>query len=102
MIDNGTCSGTSECVTINNISVAEISENLVSIYPNPVNDVLTISNPDGRSLELKLFDLNGHIVLISQSNASVIPLDMKQLSKGIYTLNVYHENNVQVIKVVRN
>lgn len=102
MIDNGTCSGTSECVTINNISVAEISENLVSVYPNPVNDVLTVSNPDGRSLELKLFDLNGHIVMTSQSNAAVIPVDMKQLSKGIYTLNVHHENSVQVLKVVRN
>lgn len=102
MIDNGTCSATSECVTINNINVTEITENLVSIFPNPVNDVLTISNPDGRSLEFKLYDLNGHVVLSNQSGANTIPVDMKPLAKGIYTLNVRHENSVQVVKVVRN
>lgn len=102
MIDNGTCSATSECVTISNINVAEISENLVSVFPNPVNDVLTISNPDGRSLEFKLYDLNGHVVLSNQSGATAIAVDMKSLAKGIYTLNVRHENSVQIVKVVRN
>lgn len=102
MIDNGACSETSECVTISNINVAEISENLVSVFPNPVNDVLTISNPDGRSLEFKLYDLNGHVVLSNQSGATAIAVDMKSLARGIYTLNVRHENSVQVVKVVRN
>lgn len=102
MITNGSCSATSECVTISNISVAELSENLVSIFPNPVNDVLTVSNPEGRSLVLELFDVNGHLVSTLTSEAASIPVEMKSFARGIYTLNVRHENSIQTLKVVRN
>ena len=102
MIDNGACSETSECVTINTINVTELSEELVSVFPNPVNDVLTVNNPESRTLVLELFDLNGHLVFTQQSEAAIIPVEMKTLARGIYTLNIRHENNIQVIKVVRN
>jgi len=63
------------------VSVAEAFVSELSIYPNPVNDKLFLSNFTG---EFLIHDVTGKSVIqgsISSTNSSV---DVSELSKGIY------------------
>ena len=42
-ITQGSCTGISECTTISNVSLLEENEKEVMIFPNPSNDIITIS-----------------------------------------------------------
>lgn len=73
-------------------SVPETTENDLKIYPNPVVDMLRISNAQG-TLNVKLYDLQG--ILLLQTNQST--LDFSSYKAGVYFLNV----NGQIKKIVK-
>jgi photosystem II stability/assembly factor-like uncharacterized protein len=60
--------------------------NEVLIYPNPVENWLTITNRNNRSLSLQLIDVNGKQVYLSASSLSTIQVNMKRMPKGAYIL----------------
>lgn len=74
------------------------AENYLSIFPNPVNDRLTISFPRKVSGEiwLNISDLSGKRVKTLESktiNNSGISLLIADLKPGIYLINIQSENN---------
>jgi hypothetical protein len=60
--------------------------NKVLIYPNPVENWLTITNRNNRFLSVQLIDVNGKQVYLSASSLSTIPVNMKRMQKGAYIL----------------
>ncbi len=64
-------------------SVPETAENDLKIYPNPVVDMLRISNAQG-ALNVKLYDLQGILLLQTNQNA----LNFSTYKAGVYFLNV--------------
>lgn len=78
--------GWPDCVT----SVGEETSSSVSIYPNPVHDVLQI-NLDGYEgpVSLELFDMNGKIVdHLSGSYFTPISLQVNDVKPGCYYLKL--------------
>jgi len=74
---------------------------IVNIFPNPVSNNLTIENPFSGSLQLKVFNQLGQIVLKQKTSSTL--LDVSKLSKGIYFLNINSEDgNTQTIKFIKN
>jgi len=61
----------------------------IEIYPSPANDYIRISNPNAKSLEAKLYDLYGNLVLSGKHDAQ---LDISNLSSGVYILVVRDVN----------
>lgn len=81
--------------------VAVASE--LSIYPNPVADVLTIANPNNVNLKsVSITDLNGRtiksIALESDTDATV---DVSDLSAGVYLVTVADDNGKVTKKIVK-
>lgn len=72
-----------------------------SYYPNPVNDVLTVSYNNVIS-EITAYNLLGQEVLQSKPEAIIGTLDMSKLSKGTYMIKVTSEDRVKTVKVIRN
>ncbi len=66
-------------------STYELDGEQIEIYPNPVSDLLQVNSTSSLSLELNLFNINGHLV-ISVDNVSTI--DCSQLIEGTYLLKV--------------
>ncbi|HNH22874.1 MAG TPA: T9SS type A sorting domain-containing protein, partial [Ferruginibacter sp.] len=58
----------------------------VRIYPNPVNDVLYFENPDSDACTLELINLQGEIVLRTESTNNNIP--MRQVQPGVYKVRI--------------
>lgn len=63
----------------------------ISVYPNPANEVITISAPS-RIKGIKVVNLLGQIVIIQ--NGFSDNLDISNLKSGMYILKIIQENGV--------
>lgn len=73
------------------------------IYPNPVTNTLFFKTPFSTKQQLQVFNQLGQQVLQQNSNESSTWLDVSNLSKGLYFLNITSENsNSQTIKFIKN
>jgi thiol-disulfide isomerase/thioredoxin len=73
-------------------AINDINSSL-SIYPNPVKDVLTI---DGIYNSVNIYDVFGKLVLTSQTQKTI---DVSTLSNGIYMLEINTEQAVKTKKI---
>ena len=83
------CNDTTECATITvtvNVGIDEISGANINIYPNPVKDVLTITNYELGITDVKIYDMLGREVLESRLLDGKV--DVSQLSSGTYVLRL--------------
>ena len=77
-----------------NTTAATIHKNLadiISIYPNPVTDIVTIHISDKESYHLKLINIYGKVVL-STAFLNEKSLNIKNLSNGIYIVTITNKN----------
>jgi hypothetical protein len=84
-LTNGCGTVSSECVTINNMNVPEIL-NEILVYPNPSLDLVYIEGLTETSIPFKLQDVTGRAVLEGMFNASSYVLDVTRLSSGNYRI----------------
>ncbi len=73
----------------------------VSIYPNPVSNVLTVSatGVEG-SVELKMVDVLGKVVL-TESGAPLNKVDVSNFKNGVYLVYVYNKGDlIQTKRIV--
>jgi Secretion system C-terminal sorting domain/Fibronectin type III domain len=104
---------TTSTFTTNALKQAEVGtmveENTWNVYPNPAHDELTIqySVKEAHTTLLKLVDMSGRVVkqlnTMSEEGLNEIALDLHDLANGIYTLQVYSNNElVRVTRVSKN
>lgn len=85
------------------VAASKLANNFV-VYPNPVQDLLTIKHQDDASVNtLKIADLQGKVVLTSLINANQTEskVDVSKLSKGVYFLILNHKNQQEFIKLIK-
>jgi len=81
-----------------------VDSNLVvpqlSIYPNPVGDVLTMNSKQPRPLTVRVFNLMGQQVWEMVGMIGTIQVDVSRWSKGVYFVRVIDQGTQQVGKAV--
>jgi hypothetical protein len=78
---------------------------LVSVFPNPFSDVLTISfsKPTLGTVELEVADILGRIVLSKSYLAGqALEVRFNPISPGIYILKVTYKNKAYLKKIIKN
>jgi hypothetical protein len=70
----------------------------VQIYPNPVNDILHIQHSQS-NFKLKLSDISGKVII---EYKNVNQIDISNLEKGIYLLELENEGNLKSVRVIKN
>jgi len=102
--DNDFYVGQVEDYTVNvteNLAVSDIRKNNISVYPNPVNDILNISS-DQEIHSIKIYDLSGKNILNTYKKGKQIQVDFSGLASGTYILNINDVNNKsQSAKVIK-
>ena len=73
-------------------AIDETVSNL-SVYPNPVKNVLTI---EGNYTSATIYDVFGKLVLTSEAQKTI---DVATLSNGVYFVNINTENAITVKKI---
>lgn len=86
------------CATVPVVSIAEISDENISIFPNPANEnvQITIQNVKN-SLNLSIFDVTGRVVKSMKITEKSVQINVLDLSKGVYILKI-HDNQTVVSK----
>src|SRR5690554_2953432 len=101
IITDGTCVDTSTCVTVNISSLNDNDFAGVKIYPNPVKEVLHISNENGTLQSVEVVSATGSIVYSSTISSSNFTVNTAQLNAGVYFVNVRTENSAKTFKVIK-
>ncbi len=70
------------------LSGTEIINPHFKIYPNPVNSILQIQSSQSDIAEIRIFDINGSLLLFNKPNTKSIHLDVSTLAKGLYFVRI--------------
>jgi len=74
---------------IENLSVNEFeNKNIITVYPNPVKDVLQIEfiNDNVVNASFQIIDLNGRVLVEGNLTSQTTKIDITNLSKGVYVV----------------
>jgi hypothetical protein len=100
---SGEISSRSNTKTQNSIgnSMEENQNALLNIYPNPTLDLLFVELSTGKvNAKYEIMDVTGK--LVDAGTLSNQPINVKELSRGLYTINVILENENYIQKFIKN
>src|SRR5690554_2470161 len=103
VITDGACVDTSACVTVT-VNTSSLKDNDfagVSIYPNPVKEVLNITNENGSLESVELVSAAGSVVYVSTVTSNNFTVNTANLNAGVYFVNVRTANSVKTFKVIK-
>ena len=103
VVTNNNCSDLSPCTLWWPVGINNYEENKLSFYPNPVNDIVTITlNNSESNTQITLSDLRGRILqTLNFKQTDKMTINMKNLSQGIYIIHVIAGEWSRKIKVTK-
>lgn len=92
---------TNEAITTvqNNLSTQEISKSEISIYPNPVKDILTFKTKE-KVKKAEIYDTNGRLVKV-ELGISNNQIDVSSLKTGTYVIKVISDKKYFQTKFIK-
>jgi hypothetical protein len=97
---SGSYSNVTDCINLSGCLAPNDIKNIdyinVSIFPNPVSELLRIN---GKYSEINIFDLYGKLVLTSRPKKTV---DISSLSNGIYLVKINNNTAISINKIIVN
>lgn len=82
-----------------------ITNNTLSLFPNPVSDKLYISGLKNQTYDIHIYNIvgeeNKHL-FIDNSNNSNLSIDVSDLSNGIYFIQISNNSTSQILKFIKN
>lgn len=93
---------TANCECQGVVSVEEITA-LFSVYPNPTNGAITVTQRQGASIQLiEVMDMTGKRVVTFNPNTSIYSIDLSTFAQGLYTFNIRSNNEMKSVRVQKN
>ena len=82
------------------LSIDSFNKNVINVFPNPVNDILTINKIDNIK-QYTIFDVTGKQLIKSTKEISRT-IDLSNLKRGIYFLEVLtRKNSKTIVKILK-
>ena len=82
------------------VSLNEILEVNLTLYPNPSNGVFTIESASTQEKNIQIMDLNGALIYNELSTAKSLKVDLSNFATGIYLVKVKSGNQEVIRKMV--
>jgi PKD repeat protein len=86
-------------VYVGGVGVSNLNADAVSVFPNPVKDVMTVK-ANSNIKEIQVYNATGQIVINQTVNAKTITINTSALSMGVYNLKATLDNGTINKKVV--
>jgi len=101
-VSDGTCSTTSACVTISQVGLEEGGKFIdIQLSPNPTSHDVVLHFSTVNDVQLTVFDVQGKVVLASQSVYSGYLISLATLNKGVYLMQFATANGVTVKRLIK-
>ena len=88
-------------VDTRNLSLAALSKQGFSVYPNPAQQLLHIDSPQARAVTYTVYDLGGKRLLTDHQSGTAHRINVSDLSKGVYLLTAKLGNQNLVHRFVK-
>jgi hypothetical protein len=85
--------------TVGNKAVSTLNQ--VNFFPNPASDYVSVKNDNLAIDRIKIYDINGKLLLQLVPNSSNERIDISGLSKGQYIFRVESNNNIIQEKIIK-
>jgi len=86
-------------IHVGGVGINELQQNAVSVYPNPVKDIMTVQ-ANSSIKEISLYNITGQLVLNQVVNSTKVNVTTTGLSTGIYSLKAILDNGIVTKKIV--
>ncbi|WP_430406264.1 T9SS type A sorting domain-containing protein [Fluviicola sp.] len=100
IVSNGTCSDTTNCVTIANVGIKESMISTISVHPNPTHDVVVVTM-EAASATVEVMDVQGKLIQTTQIKSGD-QIDLSTYERGVYTLRIKTEFGTSLERIVKN
>jgi len=89
--------------TMDGVGFAELSsKSQISLYPNPVQNILNIALSNTVVEQVNIFDANGRLVRQIGNISNSMRIDVSSLNKGLYYLQIIGDQKLITKKFVKN
>ncbi len=82
------------------VSVEEIDQTNLNIYPNPTNGTITLSSNDALIEQVNILNLQSQLVYSKDFAESKLNIDLSNIPAGVYFVSVDFSNGLHVMKKV--
>ncbi len=97
----GTCRSTALAVTVVVVLENESFDvKSLKFYPNPVNDILTISY-SSEITSVQVYDISGRQIRNISPNSNLVTVDLSDLATSVYVVKVFANDTSSEFKVVK-
>lgn len=83
-----------------NLSNTEVPLSNLSYYPNPVQDILNISNTEPIT-QVEVYNILGQPMLTIQNNTNDAKIDLSNLPSGTYLAKISSDDKIKSIKIIK-
>jgi hypothetical protein len=79
----------------NALSIAESNTTLLTVYPNPASDIITITTNSTNLIEIRIMDLQGRLIdaMPMTASSSTLTYNVSNLTNGYYFIELIDSNN---------
>ena len=91
------CDGGQNSIANRSASPSVTEDNALWVYPNPARTMIRVESTQELGA-LKLYDLNGRLLLSKPTSGTLIPLDISALPKGIYIIELQNGMSTRIVK----
>lgn len=107
VVDEYNCISATNCLKLdvtwqNNLSNNSFSSSNISIYPNPVNEIVNFNNLKGEKYNVSLYDINGRLLIYKEINENFDTLDVSSLNSGVYQIEIINGEEKINKKLIKN
>ncbi len=97
------CSDTTICKSVTTVGIGEEHKSAITIYPNPVTDILTLElNGINQTGVLTLNDISGKAIFNRElAESDFVQVNMSPYSQGVYILKYRNADVSKVWKVIK-
>ena len=96
------CADTSNCISINSVGQYELTDIDLSVYPNPVNDIVTVAlSMNETPYQVIIYDAQGKIVFQGTMNQQKSEIDVSYFNSGIYFVRIVAGTREKTVRVVK-
>jgi len=85
---------------VESLGVEESEYNNLTVYPNPVKDILQISNTS-MITTIEISSILGKQILSKSVDALATKIDLSEFSNGVYFLKIMSDNGEKIVKILK-
>ncbi len=90
-----------QVIVCTNVNTNYATSALINLYPNPTSGEFTLEQKNDFNKIVEVSDLTGRIVLSTTFSKDKILINLNHLDNGIYNLKIQSNNEVKVIKLIK-